>query len=135
MDAFHARAVTAVAAFLVIGVASVVVSAQQRPEIPVVGCIERAERETLLAEEDIQALCFGASSPGPSACYEAALDRLTLSNVEGIRLCRCAGGPGPVDCFEGVRDQTDVFIDQAIVMCSEITVRRLRFDCTPIPVP
>jgi hypothetical protein len=133
MDPFHVRAAIAIGAFAAVGIASVVVSAQQPATPAIVGCIDRAERETMLTQEDIDTLCFGASSDGPSVCYEAASETLTLSNVEGIRLCRCASSSTPVTCFEGVRDRTDVFIDQAIVMCSEITVRRLRFDCTPIP--
>ena len=134
MDPFQARAVIAIAAFTVIGAASVVVAAQQRPT-SIVACIDRAERETLLTEEEIQTLCFGASSDGPSACYEAAVDRLFLSNVEAVRLCRCAESDRPVGCFEEVRERTDVWTEPAIVMCSDITVRRLRFDCTAIPAP
>ena len=87
----------------------------------------------MLSEEEIHHLCFGARTDGPAICYEAASDQLTLSNVEAIRLCRCAASERPVSCFEDVRERTDVWTEPAIATCNEITVRHLRFDCTPMP--
>jgi hypothetical protein len=134
MDRFETRAAIAIAAFVVIGAASVVVSAQQQAPESLVTCIDRAERETLLSDEEISELCFGATSEGPAICYDAARDRTFLSNVEAIRLCRCAASDRPVQCFEEVRERTDLWTDPSIGMCSEITTRRLRSDCSPTPL-
>ncbi len=104
--------------------------AQEAP--PQVACLERAEKQTLLAEEERERLCLGTSSLEVVACFREALDQPSLDAAEAIDLCRCSTSTEPVRCFRealAVRPGEPLW---AVRQCSPIAVQKLTADCRPV---
>jgi hypothetical protein len=110
--------------------APIALHAQQVP--PEVSCLERAQDETRLPEQQRERLCLGTASLEPIACFREALDETTLGAPEAVDLCRCSASTEPVQCFRAalkVRPDEPLW---AVRQCSPIAVQNLTADCRSI---
>ncbi len=110
--------------------APAVLHAQALP--PEVACLERAEKQTLLAEEQRERLCLGTRGLEPIACFRQALDEASLDAPEAIDLCRCSTSTQPVRCFREALEVKPGDPLWAVRQCSPITVQNLTADCQPV---
>ena len=97
-----------------------------------VACLEQAEDQTVLAEEERERLCLGTAGLEPIACLREALDETPLGTPEAIDLCRCATSTEPVRCFRKALDLRPGEPLWAVRQCSPIAERNLTADCRPV---
>lgn len=97
-----------------------------------VPCFARADRETLLSDDQAFSLCFGARSYGPVECYLEARRGTGILDPQAIQLCRCAQGTQPVQCFRQADAETFLLDGQIVAMCRPIAADRLTEECVPI---
>jgi hypothetical protein len=81
-------------------------------------CVEGADRETKLSEQQALSLCAGASSDGPLDCFLAADRALNLSDKQSMDLCRYADSTQPVECFTAADDDTFLSDQQILESCA-----------------
>ena len=127
------RSIAKLLAGALVSLLCAVSAAARADDAPVeVTCLERAEGQAALQEQERERLCLGASGLAPIECFRDAVDQAALDKPEAIDLCRCATSVEPVRCFRAaLRTRPDEPL-WAVRQCSPIAAQNLTADCRAV---